>query len=42
MLVLQILALPSLRLGLLESLKNYNTFIVNIEYKRSSMGECNS
>jgi hypothetical protein len=31
--VLQILAPPSLRLGLLESPKNYNTYIVNIQYK---------
>jgi len=40
--VLQILPFPSLRLGLLESPKNYNTYIVNIQYKRWSMGECNS
>jgi hypothetical protein len=40
--VLQILAPPSLRLGLLESPKNYNTYIVNIQYKCQSMGECNS
>jgi len=33
MLVLQILAPPSLKLGLLESRKNYNTYIVNIQYK---------
>jgi hypothetical protein len=31
--VLQILALPSLRLGLLESPKINNTYIVNIQYK---------
>jgi hypothetical protein len=40
--VLQILALPSLRLGLLKSSKNYNTHIVNIQYKCQSMGDCNS
>ena len=40
--VLQILALPSLRLGLLESSKNYNTYIVNIQYKCRNMGESNS
>jgi hypothetical protein len=40
--VLQILAPPSLRLGLLESSKNYNTYIVNIQYKCQSMSECNS
>jgi hypothetical protein len=39
--VLQILAPPSLRLGLLESLENHNTYIVNIQYKCQSMGECN-
>jgi len=40
--VLWILAPPSLRLGLLESPKNYNTYIVNIQYKCWSMSECNS
>ncbi len=40
--ILQILAPPSFRLGLLESLENYNTYIVNIKYKCESMGECNS
>jgi hypothetical protein len=40
--VLQIFAPPSLRLGLLESPKNYNTYIVNIQYKCRSMGQCNS
>jgi hypothetical protein len=40
--ILQILAPPSLKLGLLESSKNYNTYIVNIQYKCQSMGECNS
>ncbi len=40
--VLQLLPFPSLRLGLLESPKNYNTYIVNIQYKCRSMGECNS
>jgi hypothetical protein len=40
--VLQIFALPLLRLGLLETPKNYNTYIVNIQYKCQSMGECNS
>ncbi len=40
--ILQILAPPSLRLGLLESPENYNTYIVNIQYKCRSMGECNS
>jgi len=40
--VLQILAPPSIKLGLLESSKNYNTYIVNIQYKCQSMGECNS
>ncbi len=39
---LQILTLPSLRLKLLESPKNYNTDIVNIQNKCQSMGECNS
>jgi hypothetical protein len=39
---LKIFALPSLRLGLLESPKNYNTYIVNIQYKCQNMGECNS
>ncbi len=38
--ILQILALPSFRLGLLKSLENYNTYIVNIQYKCQSMGEC--
>jgi hypothetical protein len=37
--ILQILALPSFRLGLLKSLENYNTYIVNIQYKCQSMGE---
>ncbi len=36
------LAPPSLRLGLLESPENYNTYIVNIQYKCQNMGECNS
>jgi hypothetical protein len=40
--VLQTLAPPSLKLGLLESVENYNTYIVNIQYKCRSMGECNS
>jgi hypothetical protein len=40
--VLQIFASPSFRLGLLESSKNYNTYIVNIQYKCRSLGECNS
>jgi hypothetical protein len=40
--VLQILAPPSFRLRLLESPKNYNTYIVNIRYKCRSTGECNS
>ncbi len=40
--VLQILAPPSLRLRLLESPENYNTYIVNIQYKCRNMGECNS
>ncbi len=40
--ILQILALPSFRLSLLESLENYNTYIVNIQYKCCSMGGCNS
>jgi len=39
---LQILALPSLRLKLLESPKNYNTNIVSFQNKCRSMGECNS
>jgi len=39
---LQILALPSLRLKLLESPKNYNTDIVSFQNKCRSMGECNS
>ncbi len=38
--ILQILALSSFRLRLLESLENYNTYIVNIQYKCRSMGEC--
>jgi hypothetical protein len=33
MYVLQILALPSFRLGLLESPKSYKTYVVNIQYK---------
>ncbi len=40
--VLQILAPPSLSLGLLENLENYNTYIINIQYKCQSMGEYNS
>ncbi len=40
--VLQILAPPSLRLRLLENPENFNTYIVNIQYKCRSMGECNS
>jgi hypothetical protein len=40
--VLQILPFQSLRLGLLENPKNYNNYIVNIQYKCRSMGECNS
>jgi hypothetical protein len=40
--VLQILAPPSFRLRLLESPKNYNTYIVNIRYKCRSTSECNS
>ncbi len=40
--VLQKLAAPSFRLRLLESRKNYNTYIVNIRYKYRSTGECNS
>ncbi len=40
--ILQILAPPSLRLRLLESPENYNTYIVNIKYECQSMGECNS
>jgi hypothetical protein len=40
--VLQILAPPSFRLRLLESPKNYNTYIVNIRYKCRSTCECNS
>ncbi len=39
--VLQILALPSLRLRLLKKLENDNTYIVNSHYKCQSMGECN-
>jgi hypothetical protein len=34
---LQILAPPSLRLGLLNNLEKYNTYIVNIQYKRQNM-----
>jgi len=40
--VLQILTPPSFRLGLLEKAKNFNTYIINIQYKCRSMGECNS
>jgi hypothetical protein len=40
--VLQIFALPLVRLGLLKNKKNYNTYIVNIQYKCRNMGECNS
>jgi hypothetical protein len=38
--ILQILALSSIRLQLLESLENYNTYIVNMQYKCQSMSEC--
>ncbi len=40
--ILQILAPPSLRLGLIKSPQKYNTYIVNIQYKCRSIGECNS
>ncbi len=36
------LAPPSLRLGLLEGPENYNTYIINIQYKCQNTGECNS
>jgi hypothetical protein len=40
--ILQIFVPPSLNLRLLESLENYNTYIINIQYKCQNMGECNS
>ncbi len=40
--VLQILAPPSFKLRLLKCPKNYNTYMVNIQYKCRGMGECNS
>ncbi len=39
---MQILARPSLRLRLPKKLENSNTYIVNIQYKCRSMGECSS